>query len=227
MAQHTKLIFVETIEELTKYSGEDTLVPLTLWVEREVQKRKLPFISIAPFVPAGEQLSSLLARVETIAHDWYRLPGGDMLQYKNISIGAVTEPMLTFYLGRLLYFIHTIDALLDAYPTCTEVVVEDTTKSLPATAGILAPFERTAVQDALRSVLPKYPHVQHPLSSYEIHKGELFPKSHTRYIFSLYNFLISLLPRLPHTLFASDYWLHLSPFLTKMADTQLILMDFV
>ena len=156
MENNGKLYVLSDQTEVESIPLGYTALPFTFWLEHLLQKENIPFLSISPHVPKSDSLSELFTLSGTIAREWYRLPEAEALVYEQIRIGEVLEPMFDFYLGRLLYYIHTFESLLAVHNEITEMRIPDSTVSASSTSSAFAPFEVRVMNDALVSVGKKY-----------------------------------------------------------------------
>ncbi len=194
---------------------------LDFWVERELAKKNIPFISLKEFVPEEETEGEWWKVAQDIAREWYRLPAMAFFEYDGIRIGEALEPMMEMYLSKLLYYTRIFLVLKKAHPNArVHIPLPPTGES--SSVGPLAFFEQRAVADAARMA-----------GISNVSAGErITPRRH---VFSrtawksclvyAYNAVVSFAPRRRLKIYASEYWSHIGPVIAKMDDVELVLME--
>lgn len=223
MESGDKLIFLGHKRSQTDYDDK-LYVALDVWTERELKAESVHYISAEAFIPSGKALKELSILADTIAREWYRIPSAKQLVYKELNIGQVYEPMLGFYLGKFLYFLHTIDGIIGSRVNVASVSLEENPSVTSESAGVFTQFEEAALRDALKVVCAKYS-IPFTTRQSVVQKLELFPKNKGRFILSLFNTCISMFSSKQPRLYVSDYWSHISSFALNMTDGEFVFMD--
>lgn len=200
---------------------------MNFWLERELKARGVTPVSLGDYPLDDKRAGEITTAVRDAARKWYRLPAMQFFEHKGIPLGEAFEPMIDIYLTRLAYWRSSLERVLDAAPEVTELVIPYSEASVMATAGSLASFETHAVVDAARSLAAErglafrsignapHPPIRH-----------LYPRSRLQEAaVALYNFFIGLAPRRSLKVFASEYWRNIAPFIERMDDVELVLME--
>ncbi len=199
-----------------------TLVCIDFFVERELLKKNIPFVSLRDIM-AGETDADAEAwwlLSHEIAREWYRLPAMKFFEYEGIRIAEAPEPMMGTYLARLFYYVRICHALKRAYPNARFSIQAPVVREAPD-VYFLATFISWAIIDAARMAhLPLEFEGKHAVPKYP------FPRPSWRSFFMrVYNTLIGLAPRRNFKIYASEYWTHVAPVVDHLEDTELILLE--
>ena len=222
------LLFVYEIDQLEdviveSQRGNYDILALDFWVEREFAKRGVSFISSTQF-RRGADVRKAFEQAETIAHNWYRTACMSFFKYKKVSLGETFEPMLDLHIQRVFYFCNTIGQILEEISGYDHVAIMHSSQKIRDTMSPIVPFSIRVPVDVTKYICTKkgipfraVGNEPRLVESKQIKKQILVSR--------FYNFFISLLPRKRNKLFVSDYWGHISPFIDKMPDTEVTLMD--
>ncbi|KKW43432.1 MAG: Methyltransferase type 12 [Parcubacteria group bacterium GW2011_GWB1_57_6] len=200
---------------------------LNFWLEQELKSRGIACLSLGDCPSDGVRTAELVNATRAAAREWYRLPAMNFFMHKGIPIGEAFEPMVDTYLGRLAYWRYSSTRILDAVPETTELIIPHSTVEISATAGPLAHFEVRAAVDAARSLATERGLAFRTLGDASRPPARhVYPRSRLQEtIVAFYNFCIGFAPRRPLKIFASEYWRNIAPFITRMDDAELVLME--
>lgn len=202
-----------------------TVVCFNYWMERELAHRGIAFRSVADY-GTGTDEEERIAWTRSVAREWYRLPQALFFTHKGIPLGEALEPMMESYIARFAYYRSLFERVLGAHSGAADLVVPYTMVVPAATAGPLARFEVQAAVDAARSLIPGRRLTLHtpgrPPPPLERHAHS---RSRLKWFISAYNFIVRFAPRKPVRIFASEYWRNIAPFMERMDDIELVLMD--
>lgn len=197
------------------------IVCVDFWAEQELIRTGIPFISMRTLLAPEHDEEAWWVLAQDVAREWYRLPALQFFEHEGIRIGEALEPMFESYLAFLFQYARMYTVLKRAYPGARVYIPAPVMDDEP-TASCLISFERSAYVDAARLVgLAREGEIPHMLPS-----RQLFPRSALKSIaIYAYNALMSLVPRRPLKIYASEYWSHIAPVLERMADAELVLME--
>lgn len=197
-----------------------TVVCLDFWVERELKKKNISYVSLRDIIDAETGIEEWLLLAQKIAREWYRLPAMKFFEYGGIRIGEVPEPIMEEYLSKLFYYVRIYGALKKEYPNLhlhiPVLVAEDT-----PTTSCLASFERRAVVDAARVAGIKNIVQGKFIQS---HDHSFLRTAWKSLLVHAYNIFISVVPHRSLKIYASEYWSHIGSAIEQMDDVELVLM---
>lgn len=204
-----------------------TVVCLDFFVECELQKRNIPFVSIRDILLSVESIEAETIEEEwyvlahEVAREWYRLPAMNFFEHNGIRLAEAPEPIMGAYLGRLFYYVRICIALKKTYSSShfsiPAFIVEDT----QATNCLLS-FECLAVADAARMVGLESTVVGQPVAP---GKRPFLRTVWKSLLLCLYNTFISFAPHHGFKIYASEYWSHIGSAIERMDDGELVLME--
>lgn len=220
---------VADIARYLKETNEPTqIIALTFWVERELTKKGITFHSLSKYSPPNENTGALLKMAQDFAREWYRLPELSFFEYKGIRLGEALEPGVDNYLQRVFYYLNHIEKVLRANAPIKEIVICHAGESVSRTAGAFALFEVRAPVDVVKFLAPQFDAIVRVLKTPPTLKGSLLESQKSWYS----GFLKALNWIVVHSthsrsikIFASEYWRHIAPFITRMDDVEMVLMD--
>ena len=205
-----------------------TVISLNFWAERELVKRGIAVSPLTDYYKTWADFGDLLARMEDVAREWYRLPEMSFFQHKGLSIGEMIEGMLCNYLQTVQYYLFIYERIFSKHPDVTCVTIPYSVKEVYKTSGPLAPFQVQMVVAvgeffaAQKGILCK------PIGATHEAHIDVFPGvSFWRTLFlRIYNACIRLFaPRRTLRLFVSDYWKNIEPFIRNMDDVELVFVE--
>lgn len=216
------------VEEAISYSARGTtIVCLDFWVERELEKKNIPCISLRDVIDGETGAEKWWLLAQDVAREWYRLPSMKFFEYRGIRIAEAIEPILETYLSRLFYYVRIYMALKKIYPdvhfSIPAIIVEDR-----PTDECLVSFEQRIVTDAARIVGLHFDTLGRPVAS---RASSFFQTIWKSLLIRIYNRIISFVPRLPAQegrnlkIYAGEYWSHIAPVIEKMEDVEVVLME--
>ncbi len=215
---------IEAAVAHAKAGGE--VLALNLWAERMLADRGISAHSYAEYRSQNQDDGPLLEEAQIAAREWYRIPEMQFFEHKHIPLGEALESGCAIYLGRLLYYRAIFEQILNANPHA-HLIVPYPAARISAATGPLTHFEMRVVVDAAREMamkrgLPFDTRGEAPLPpERHMHPG---PRWHTAAVM-LYNAVIGLVPRRRIRIYASEYWHHIAPFMERMKDVELVLME--
>ena len=199
-----------------------TLVCIDFFVERELMKKSIPFVSLREVmaVETDADAEAWWVLSHEISREWYRLPTMKFFEYEGIRIAEAPEPMMGTYLARLFYYVRIYTALKKVYPNARFSIQAPVVREVPD-VYCLATFISWAIIDAARMArLPLEFEGKHAVLKYP------FPRPSWRSFFMrVYNTLIGLAPRRSFKIYASEYWTHVAPVVDRLEDTELVLLE--
>lgn len=210
----------KTLEYLKAHPGA-RVVCLDFWVERELQNRNVPFVSLKELAISERTEEEWWVLAQDIAREWYRLPALQFFEHDGIRIAEAMEPMMEAYLSKLFYYVRVATALKEKYPEA-DVSIPTPLVGDTSSAGPLSFFEQWAVVDAFRMVGMGGATGAHRTAPRKHAFTRALLKS---LLIRAYNAVVGLMPRRSLKIFASEYWSHIAPCIEQMADTELILME--
>lgn len=208
-------------------SPEDArIVPLEFEVEHALKGRGILHESLLSYVPEREEFSGILRSSQAAAHDFKSHPAMAFFKHRDINLAEVFEPMIDLYLQNLFKYID-IFGRIAAKEQIAEFYIPHYLEKLPARGAPLLPYDFLAPAEAARIVgeYKGFP-VQVLGDAPKAEERRALSIGVSRMAFAAYNFLIaSFVPSRPLKLFVSEYWWHIAPFMEKMDDAELVLMD--
>lgn len=196
-----------------------SVVCIDAWVERELAKRNVPFVSMLDFIDSETDREMWWVLAQDVAREWYRLPALQFFEHKGIRIGEFAEPMMEVYASRLFFYARIYEAFRKKYPR--ERVSIPAPLPVGDTGGLIA-FERWAAYDAARLIGLENTEQDTRLSP----PAFVFaPDSPKAFLVRAYNALMSLMPRRPLKIYACEYWSHIGSTIERMPDAELVLTE--
>ncbi len=220
----------EQVEAIAAYAREHSaqIVAMDFWVERLFEKRGLNFVSAGDYLPSSAEQDALFEKAQTIAREWYRIPEMAFFEHNGIRIAEAMEVNFDDYVQYVLHHLHIVKKILDRYPAGAHVVVPYSTKRLAPVTPKLIPFQLNSIIDIVmflaRTKGFEVTMIGDPVTPSPV---RIFPPERLwhRILIGLYNPLTKLLPRKPIKIFACEYWSHIGPFIEKMDDVELTMID--
>src|SRR3989344_175947 len=93
-----------------------TVVCFNFFVECELKKQNIPFVSLREVIDTTTGGEEWLLLSYEVAREWYRLPAMKFFEYDDIRIFEAPEPTMEMYLARLFYYVRIYSALKEKYP---------------------------------------------------------------------------------------------------------------
>ena len=199
-----------------------TVVCFNFFVECELKKQNIPFVSLREVIDTTTGGEEWLLLSYEVAREWYRLPAMKFFEYDGIRIFEAPEPTMEMYLARLFYYVRIYSALKEKYPGARFTIpVRPIAKDMPD-VYCLATFLAWTIIDAARMAgLETLVHGTHvPPKIYSFSRP-----SWKSFLMRAYNFIIGLAPRRGFKIYASEYWTHVAPVVPYLSDGELVLME--
>ncbi|MCX6787584.1 MAG: hypothetical protein NT108_00240 [Candidatus Kaiserbacteria bacterium] len=194
---------------------------LDFWVERELEKMGVSYVSLRDFMPPAETEEAWWLLAQNIAREWYRLPAMKFFEHDSIRIGEALEPMMEAYLAKLLYYVRIGGVFKKKYPEA-QVYIPAPLVGEISFGGPLSFFEQWAVVDAFRMVGME----SGAGGSRTAPRKHAFARTLSKsFLIRVYNAIIGIVPRRSLKLFASEYWSHIASVIENMDDAELVLME--
>ncbi len=230
--QEIVLIFeLEQIEIVVEYieasAKKPRLIACNFWVERELQKKDIAFESFSKWSLSDEEKAEWLTVAGDIAHEWYRLPEMAFFVHKGIQLAEASEPAVESYLQLLFYYFAPLKKIFNEAGDVSCVVVPNIKGNIPVSSGSFTKFEIMAIVDIVHFLAKGKKFEVKELGPRPMGEVLPFPPQPLLVkVLKIYNFLMRLFgPRRPLKIFASENWYHIAPFIEKMDDVELVLMD--
>lgn len=177
------------------------------------------FLTLHPY----ERLRMAREMSETIMHD--EVLG--FFSHDGISLGRLYMPSLFYYLTTFLYYFDIASGALKGYDAAVTWV--STGKDNPS----LATLERLtarALADGMRMVCNEEgrEYAEIPVEEPDARlRGALFALTRTAFgtAMRVLNALVSMAPRKPIRIIASDYWRNISSLMRELPESELVLLD--
>jgi hypothetical protein len=209
-----------------------TLVSLDAEIDFALEKRGIPFIS-------GKTLQdratpAAYVRAEEMARALYGNERMSFLNYRNVSLLDSLRFSTHVYLVRLLYYVDVIERFREGVPDVGRLIVPIRVVPVSRTSDQLAVEESKIVYEASRLVAERR---GIRCEAYDIRSPAFRAMDHwqarvfetKRVLFgvglSFLNACMTLRPRRPIRVLASDYWRSLAPVLQELPEAELILLD--
>lgn len=205
----------------------DTVACLNFWLGRKLASRDISFLSLGEYPADETRITEFISAGRNAAREWYRIPVMQFFEHKCICIGEALEPMMSIYLGRLVYWRLALIQILDATPEVTELVIPWSDVGVSATGGPLSLFEVRATVDVARALAMERGLTFRTLGDAPQPVADhIYPRERMKEtVVALYNRCISLAPKKPLKIFASEYWRNIAPFMEQMDDVEFVLME--
>lgn len=226
------LIFeLEQIEDVLAYIKQSATMPRLIacdfWVERELAKRGVVSESFSKWSLSDEERADWLKVAGDIAREWYRIPEMDFFTHRGIRLAEASEPAIDGYLQFLFYYFLPLKKILHEAGETVSVVVPNKHVSVPQSSGSFTKYEITAITDLIY-FLAKEKNIT-VIELGQAPMGAVLPFPPQPFLINAlktYNFFMRAVgPRKPLRIFASENWYHIAPFIEKMDDVELVLMD--
>ena len=227
------LLFIyepEQVDEVVAYTRahpETKIIALDFWTERALQGKGIESESITKYCPPWEDRRNDLARAQTIAREWYRIPEMSFFEHAGIRLGQSVELVVDLYLEQVLFYLHIADRVLAAHPDTRQIIVPYSHVNTGSTSGPLAAFSLRAAVDAI-SYIASSRSIAVETSGMPPRIPEHIPSSsRLRALFlKIYNVLIRIFaPRRKLKILVSDFWWHVEPFIRMMPDAELVFVE--
>lgn len=220
---------------LTRYmeGGEvPRIVSLDAEIDHVLERRGMPFISGATLQNRSEAAAFL--RADTLTREIFESGVLSFLSYRNVSLLEPLRFSVHLYFIRLLTYISIVAQAVGEMKNVERLIVSSPTEVIFDTSGFLAEHESFAVVEAARRVAESrgllFESIQSAPAALRL--GNKFQKiwfTAKRAAFgagiTLLNSVMSLRPRRPIRILASDYWRNIAPVLKSMPDAELIMID--
>lgn len=202
--------------------------------EIELQKIEVPHISLDAWHINEDEREKYFQKVCEFSREWYRLPEMKIFEYESIHLGEILEPSLFFYLGGLVYWFFHFQKIFESNFKIKEIWICKSKAFIPPTSVPLAVFEN-ALPVEIMVYLGRMRNV--PVYTIEISSKAAIKnkwlnlkrkikKFLTELFFYFVNFIVTCVVRPKKIkIFASEYWWHIKPFMEKMKDVELVMMD--
>src|SRR3989344_1606542 len=145
------LFFISQPEQVpfvkARLKGRDVpiIVALDYWVELDLKKQDIPFVSLADVATSPQGDRALLEHTRALALGWYTSPEMAFFKYDGIKLGEQHEVFLLYYIQEVVYWVAMLEQVLAAYPDAARVSVFETFVQVPPTADPTAAFRESAV----------------------------------------------------------------------------------
>ena len=226
MKDKNKTIFIvyesghlhEALEQVKKKAN---IICLDFLLERECQKRNIPFIPLRNFVDAETGEEEWWKLSHDVSREWYRVPKMAFFQHKEIRIAEAPEPIMQAYLAKLFYYVRIFLFLKKSNPDSHFHIPNPTINDV-STTECLSAFQPWATIDAARMVGLVKEVAQKRIVS-KVYKFE--PATNKSRLLKIYNFFVSFLPRRQTKIYLSGYWMHAESLVPLLDDTEIILLE--
>lgn len=214
-------------ESYIRMYPETEILATSFWLEQELKRRNVTYISAEKFVPQNDDLNILLSKAETIAREWYRHGSMKFFSIEKVSIGEALEPAIDSYLQLFLYVTHLLLELAKSHPDLNDLIVPASSNTTPSTGGPCTFYENHVYEIAAKQFEELKTVRVTLLNEKSDSQIAIFPSPSPfrKIALRLYNSLWILVPRKKHRIYASEYWSHIAPVFSLMSDTELFLMD--
>ncbi|MEK7613208.1 MAG: CDP-glycerol glycerophosphotransferase family protein [Patescibacteria group bacterium] len=218
------------LEQKSIAIAECHFVALEYEVEGELLKRAIPYTSVLAYVPTYTNFERSYYEVQKIARESLQHPALRFYAARGIALAEAHQAILQFYLDKLIHAFYVAEKVVSANSP-SRIIVPHSMMVLPSSAGLLAlqyvhapttAFKHLAEIRGLECMALGSERIVHrkPSMLERVRRGTL------GVALNIQNFLVeSLVPPKPLKLFVSDYWRHIKPFITKMDDVELVVMD--
>lgn len=207
------------------------IISLNAWAERDIRDQGIEVISLTRYHESFQDERALLQVTVSIGREWYRVPGMKFFEYRGVRIGEAFESAIGWYLERVLYHVKVFEAIAEAHPHITRVVLPYSGIIVPDTARVLAAYEANVVVDAATLVAKRHGFEVTATGQVSV-RGVAQATSRSlryraqRFALKAINYAVRLTTRKkPVRVFASDYWRNIGPIIKSMNDVELVLMD--
>jgi len=212
---------IQHVDEAEKKSKDgQKIICLDFLLERECQKRNIPFIPLRTLVDGEAEEESWWKLSHDISREWYRLPSMGFFKYREIRIAEAPEPIMQAYLAKIFYFARIFLFLKKAFPGETFSVPHPVSTNM--SRECLSSFQPWAVLDAARMV-----GIVRPEEYIRIVPGEyVFEKEKIKTrLLKLYNFLMGFAPKRSRKVYLSGYWMHAESLVPFLEDTEILVLE--
>jgi hypothetical protein len=221
---------VAQIDEVVEYLGLAAELPcvvaLDFWVECELRRRGIECASFSAWRLSDDERDLWFAKASDIAREWYRLPELSFFSHRGLLLGEALEPAVEA-LETLFYYFVPLRRMFAAHENLSSVIVPHRHGRIPVSAGPSTQFEFTAVIDVVHFLARDGGFFVQELGTRPEGAVAPFPRQRLSVkALLLWNFFIrSFVRSKPIKVFASENWYHISPFLERMDDVELVLME--
>lgn len=213
-------------ERYRRAKDTSRIVALNFWVERELARRGVPFESFSEYKLSDTEAAQWLERARTVAREWYRLPEISYLEHNGIRLAEAVEPAFDSYMQIVFYYLAPLDKLFANTANLGRVLVLHKGGEVASTAGPFSLFEVNAVLDVCHYLAKRHGYEVETLGTPTRGAPEPFPPQPlTHKLLSLWNVCMRLVPSKRLKIFASETWSHIAPFVGRMENLELVLMD--
>ncbi|MDO8517971.1 MAG: hypothetical protein Q7S26_01620 [bacterium] len=204
-------------------------------LEREVvlalTERGVVHTPVTAYVPANSNFESLYYKTQALAWSMFRHPAMQFYRFRGIALGEVQVPVVQFYLDKLIHAVYTAESVAESAGPFSSVLVPCSTVSVWLTSGPLTLEHINSFTTGFRlyANAKKIPFIELGEQKFAYLKKPFLER--VQYIvlsagLRINNFLVeSLVRQKPLKLFVSDYWRHIEPFVSRMEDVELVVMD--
>lgn len=219
----------------TKWSvgGETpTIVSLDAEIDFALEKRGIPFVSGKTLQDRATPATYLEAyKITSALYDNERMT---FLQYRGVSLLDSLRFSTQVYLLRLFHYIDLFERLVENVPLAQRLMIPLAIVPISKTSDALAVEESKAVYEAARLVAEgkgieceAYDMRSTALKAKNRWQAEAFALKRALFgaALSFLNACMTLRPRRPVRIVASDYWHSLAPILRQLPEAELVLLD--
>jgi len=212
--------------------GAPTIVSLDAEIDFALEKRGVPFVSGKTLQNRAAPLAHM--RAEEMTRALFDNEKLSFLRYRNVSLLDSLRFSTHVYTSPLFNYIDAVERFVDGVSDVKRLVVPVSVVPISKTSDPLAVEESRVVYEAARLVAERRgircePHdmLSAALQVKNFWRGWLFAGKRTLFgaALSLLNAIITLRPRRPLRILASDYWHSLAPIMRQLPEAELILLD--
>ena len=229
---------VKQIDQILEYLNNEKIsintchiVAIEYGVERELLKRSIAYTSLTDYISLDADLERQLHLTELTAKSFHEHRAMDFFVNKNIRLGEIIEILFQFYLDQLIYGFYICDKIIKSSPRISSMLVPYSTVAIWSTSSPLVPSDLNVMPTAFKYYAEVKGIAFVNLGNKEVLrlKISLFKQLKDKILKAMlyaHNIVVEFLvsPK-PIKIFVSDYWRHIQPFITKMDDVELIVMD--